>query len=124
MIEVLPIAGIKSLRAVNAYSALLLGIKMLPAYCAERYEDFLLRVEKMPAEDQEKIFRAGAEFVELDPKEVEALLAFTADANGVSFGQNNIKNLKPFEIIDRIVAVCMKISEIKIDMVTEYEKKK
>lgn len=115
--------GYKSLRAFNAFNALLLGLKMLPAYQLESYEDFYARIEEMPAPDQEKLVREAAHFVELQKDEVEALLCFACDPNGVPYTAENVKNLGPKELIDAIVAVCMKIAEIKIDLVSDGEKK-
>lgn len=122
--KVLELKGYKSLRAFNAYHALLLGLKMLPAYFQESYEDFLGRVKLMPPEDQEKIIREATWFVELKKDEVEALICFCTDKNGVPYHAANLGNLGPEEIVECVVAVCKEIAKIKIDLVTEDEKKK
>lgn len=116
--------GYKSLRALNAYSALLLGLKMLPAYAVEQYESFLARVQSLPAIDQIKIFREAAHFVELAEEEVKAMICFCRDKNGVPFTAENMKNLGPQELVEVIVSVCHEISKIKIDIISEDEKKK
>lgn len=124
MIKVLPLKGHKSLRAFNAFHALILGGKMLPAYMGETYELFLSRIQDMPPEDQRKILSEFACFVELQPEEVSAILTFCADANGVPYSAENMKNLGPKELHEAIVAVCMEIGKIKIDLVSDGEKKK
>lgn len=124
MRKVAELRGYKSLRALNAFSALTLGLKMLPAYMAETYEDFLNRLSAMPEADQLKMLREAALFVELQKEEVEALVGFCSDKNGVPYEAANLKNLGPDELIEVIVAVCGEIAKMKIDFVTPNEKKK
>ncbi len=121
--KVLELKGYKSLRALNAFHALMLGLKMLPSYMAESYEDFFERIERMDETDQEKMIREAALFVELQKDEVEALVCFCQDANGVPYTAENVKNLGPDQLIDCIVAVCMAISRINISIISESEKK-
>lgn len=121
--KVLELKGYKSLRAFNAFHALVLGLKMLPAYMSETYEDFFNRLQIMPPCDQEKFIREAALFVKLEEEEVQALISFCADPNGVPFGPENLKSLKPETLVDIIVAVSMEICKIKIDFVSDSEKK-
>lgn len=121
--KVLELRGFKSLRALNVFHTLMLGLKMLPAYMGESYEDFLDRVSKMDEADQEKLIREAALFVELQKDEVEALVCFVADGNGVPYTAANVKNLGPKELHEIVVAVCREIAKIKVDLVGEAEKK-
>ena len=121
--RVLELRGYKSLRAMNAFNALVLGLKMLPAYMGESYEDFLARLQAMPHADQKKMLKEAAMFVELQKEEVEALVCFCADPNGVPYTSENLKSLKPDVILEIIVSVCAEIAKIKIDFVSESEKK-
>lgn len=121
--KVLELKGFKSLRAMNAFNALMLGLKMLPAYMGETYEDFFARIQKMSVADQNKMIREAAMFVELQEEEVKALICFCADKNGVPYSSENLKNLGPGELIEMIVSVCAEIAKIKIDMLSESEKK-
>lgn len=121
--KVLPLKGFKSLRALNAFHTLMLGLKMLPAYMHEQYEAFYSRLAEMPPADQEKMIREAALFVELQEEELKALISFCADANGVPYSDENVKNLGPKEFHEMIVAVCVAISKIKIDLVSDSEKK-
>lgn len=123
MIQVLELKGYKSLRALNAFHALMLGLKMLPSYMGESYEDFFLRIQSMPPADQMKMIREAALFVELQKEEVEALICFSADKNGVPYVSENLKGLAPDQILEIIIAVCFEISKIKIDFVSDSEKK-
>lgn len=121
--KVLELKGYKSLKALNAFHTLMLGLKMLPAYCGESYEDFYSRVALMSEADQEKIIREAALFVELQKEEVEAIVCFCTDPNGVPYTSENLKNIDPGQIVEMIVAVCKEISKIKIDFTSENEKK-
>lgn len=123
MIQVLELKGYKSLRAMNAFHALMLGLKMLPSYMGESYEEFFLRIQQMPQDDQKKMIKEAALFVELQKEEVEALVCFCSDKNGVPYTSENLKSLKPDEILEIIIAVCFEISKIKIDFVSDSEKK-
>ena len=121
--KVLELKGYKSLKALNAFHALMLGLKMLPAYAAESYEDFYAKVDAMDEKDQETLVREAAMFVELQKDEVEAIICFATDQNGVPYTAENVKSLGPKELIEVIVAVCMAISKIKINFVSDSEKK-
>lgn len=122
--KVLPLKGYKSLRALNAFNALVLGLKMIPEYMTMSYEDFLNRLSGMPEADQISMLKKAALFVELQKEEVEAIVCFCTDKNGVPYEAANLKNLGPDELIDVIVSVCAEIAKMKIDFVTDNEKKK
>ena len=124
MIKVLELRGLKSLRALNAFNTLLLGLKMLPNYMGETYVEFLGRIQAMPFDDQMKMIREAAMFVPLEKEEVEALVCFCADKNGVPYEPANMKTLGPGDLVEIIVAVCGEIAKMKIDFVSENEKKK
>ncbi len=117
------IKGIRSLRAFNVYNSLLLGIKMLPQYLKESYEEFYSRLKDMEPDDQAKIIREAAFFIEIQPEELEAMAIFCKDSNGVPISRENLKNFSPGDLIDMIEAVCTEISKFKIDLVSEAEKK-
>lgn len=121
--RVLELRGYKSLKALNAFHTLMLGLKMLPAYMAVPYEEFYSRVEHMSPQDQEKLIREAVLFVELQKDEVEALACFVVDANGIPYSAENMKSLSPADLVEIIVSVCKEISKIKINFVSETEKK-
>lgn len=122
--KVLELKGYKSLKALNAFSALLLGLKMLPMYMSQSYETFHEGFKDMDDGEKETFLRQAVAFVQLEQDEVEALLGFACDKNGVPYSSANVKNLSPVELHETIVAVCMEIGRIRIDLVSESEKKK
>lgn len=121
--QVLELTGYKSLRAFNGFHSLMLGMKMLPMYAHETYEDFFARVEEMSETDQERLIRQAILFVELSKDEVEAIVSFCVDPNGAPYQSANLKHAKPDQIHSMIVAVCLEILKIKVSMVSSAEKK-
>jgi hypothetical protein len=121
--KVRELKGYNSYRALQAFHSLMLGLKMLPAYIGESYEEFYQKVELMPEADQEKLIREAALFVKLDREEMESLLLFCEDPNGVAYDAKSINNLSAEQFMDVIVSVCLEISKIKVKFVTESEKK-
>ncbi len=115
--------GFNSIRALNIYYSLLVGVKMLPAYQTETFEGFLQRVENLDARGREQVIRQGALIVQLEQEDVESIVSFCQDKNGISYSAANLDNLKPQELFEIIVAVCVEVSKIKIDFITESEKK-
>lgn len=122
--KVLPLKGYKSLRALNAFHVLLLGLKMLPAYLEEDYETFYEGFSHRSDAEKEKLLREAILFVNLQPEEVMALIAFATDKNGIGYTEVNSRNLGPDELVECMVAVCMEIGRIKIELLSQDEKKK
>ncbi len=121
--KVLELKGFKSLRALNGFHSLLLGMKMLPMHIAQSYVEFYKDFELLPEKEQRATLKEAALFVELDKDEVEAIVSFCCDPNGIPYEASNIKNLSPDQLIEAIVSVCFEIGKIKIDFVTDEEKK-
>lgn len=115
--------GFKSLRAMNVFHTLMLGLKMLPMHLAEPYEEFYARIKSLPEEQQKAMISKAALFVTLEEPEVEAIAYFCEDANGVPYNSASLKKLGPDKIHEMIVAVCFEISKIQIDMISDAEKK-
>lgn len=123
MIKVRELRGYKSLRALNTFHTLLMGTKMLPAYMSESYEFFLLRIKAMDAAGREAVLREGVRFVPLTEEEVEAVVYFCTDGNGVPLSAENLKSYEPQKLKDCIIAVCLEIGKIEVDILSEEEKK-
>lgn len=121
--EVTRLEGYKSLRALNAFHTLMLGLKMLPAYGAIPYEEFYKTMSEMPDEDKKKLITEAALLVNLEKEEVEAMVCFCKDKNGVPYSAENMKSLSPAELVEVIVSVAFEITKFKIDFVTGSEKK-
>lgn len=112
------------MRALNAFTTLLLGMKMLPANMHLTFEEWLSIVEGMDEYGRMKTLEYGARIVALDPEEVKALVCFCTDKNGIPYSAENLKTLGPGELVEVIVTVCMEIMQnVKIDLITEAEKK-
>lgn len=124
VIEVSEIKGHAGFRAFQAFHTLLLGLKMLPAYLHETYEEFYEQGFKDKSDEEKaKFLREALLFVKLEEDEIESLVSFAKDINGVPYGKSNIKNLKPDELSEILVAVLSEIGRIKITLVTSDEKK-
>lgn len=121
--KVLDICGPKGYSAVIVFNTLMMGLKMLPAYMEETWEDFLARVQLMEPKDQKKMIREAAMFVKLEKLELADIVCFCCDKNGVPYTAENLNNLSPPEIFDVITEVAFKVSQFKIGFATEAEKK-
>lgn len=91
---------------------------------ATDYQTFYASFEKMDDAQKEKMLREAVAFVQLSPEEVDAVLCFATDKNGIAYTDVNKGNLTPDELFEIIVAVGMEISKIKIELVSSDEKKK
>jgi hypothetical protein len=122
--KVRELRGIPAFHAFQAFQKVMLGLKMLPAYAAEGFEEFYARVEKMPLPDQETMIReALALGMKLDPEEIMDLLQFVEDPNGVAYGPAQIKGLDPKGLHEALTAICLELTKVKINLVSEREKK-
>lgn len=120
----LPLVGYKSLTALNAYHALLMGLKMIPGNSHYTFEEFLAILEAMSDEDKINTLVTGAKIVQLEEEEIKSLICFCTDKNGIAYKAENMKTLSPSDLVEVIVTVCMEIMKnIKIDLVTTVEKK-
>jgi hypothetical protein len=120
---VLPLVGAKALRAFQAFNALLLGLKMLPVYQNWAYEKFFEDFQDKTESEKETCIREALAFVELKPDEIEAVLSFATDKNGVPFSSVNTKSMPLAELFETMVLVLAEIGKIKIYLVTPEEKK-
>jgi hypothetical protein len=73
--------------------------------------------------EKETILREAIAFVHLSQDEVESLLSFVKDKNGIPYSSASIKGLPLPEIFEAMLAVCMEIGRLKIKLVSEHEKK-
>lgn len=123
--KVLPLKGYKSLQALNAYTALMIGMKMTPDNAHYTMKDYFTIVEMMSDEDKIMTLSHAARIVELTQEEVKSLISFCTDKNGMPYASENLKNLGPSELVEIIVTVCLEVmNNINIDLVSEEEKKK
>lgn len=124
-IKVLPLKGVNSYFALQAYAKMLLGLFMLPTYAEKHdYHEFYEAIEKMPFPEQEKVIREGIFLGALERDEIMDLAQFASDVNGVPFSEENMKKLNPEEIFEILIVVCLECSKIKPRLITDTEKKK
>lgn len=123
MIKVLELKNSGSMAALNVYITLLIGLKHLPEYYLEDWDEFFQRIEQMDDISKENFIRRGAMITPLEAKDIEGALRFVADPNGVPYTSANIKNLGLKEIFESVVAVSVAVSRLQINFVTAAEKK-
>lgn len=123
MKKVLPLVGYKSLRALNAFHMIMMGLKMIPIYAFIPYEEFFKSFDDKSEKEKEVFLREGLAIIELKEDEVDALIGFCCDGNGIPYGKSNTKNLDLKEIYECCLSVLVEISKIEISFITESEKK-
>lgn len=121
--KTLPLVGYKSLRALNAFHMIMMGLKMIPIYAFIPYEEFFQSFEEKTQPEKDMFLREGLAIIELQEDEIEALLGFCTDPNGIPYGKANVKNLDLKTIYDCCLMVLIEISKIEITFITESEKK-
>lgn len=112
------------MHALNAYNSLLLGLWMLPANMTKDRLGFLVEMQALPPEQQETWLRESIAFVKLSAEEIGSLITFATDPNGVPYQASNRDNLDLMEIFEICLAVCVEISKIKVQLISEEEQKK
>lgn len=122
--KVLAIKGSNALNALQGFSALLLGFKMLPSRIAEDFEHYYESFKDKTDPEKEKVLREALMFVNLKKDEIEAIVSFATDKNGIPYSAASIKNMELKDLFEVIIAVCMEIGRIKISLVSDDEKKK
>lgn len=122
--KIKPILGYNCYRAYQVYRDIILASYIFwsanKIYLSddenkpESYKDFLLRFERSTEEERREIIKLGAETFNLSMEEICFLIGLVEDANGVPYSKSNIDNLKPNEIIDIIIEVCLEISRVTV----------
>lgn len=100
-----------------------MGLKLIPLYAFIPYEDFYAGFEEKTDAEKELFLREGLAMIKLEDDEIEALIGFCCDKNGIPYTKANIKNLDLKQIYDCCLAVMLEISKIEISFITESEKK-
>jgi len=123
VIKILPLKGPDTYWALQSYIKLLFGLKMLPMYMGKTLEEFFDHVEQMPVEDRQKIVRQAVLMVTLERDEINALIKFAADKNGVPFTRENTSSLDPNDFMEIIHAVTQAIAALEPNFLSASEKK-
>lgn len=122
-IKLLPLKGPDTYWALQSYIKLLFGLKMLPMYMGKTLEEFFDSIEAMPVEDRKKIVRQAVLMVTLDGGEINSLLKFATDKNGVRFSHENTAGLEPGQFMEIIHAVTQAIAALEPNFLSASEKK-
>jgi len=108
--------GINGVRAFHSALALRRSLYYIPKDV--HHETFLELsnwFDKLDDENKRKYLKLAIEDgAWLEEKEIEALLKFAKDENGVPICKENIENLKPFEIDDLTLEVACEILKAKV----------
>ena len=107
--QVAELKGIRSVRALQVCSTLLLGMLMLPINLNKKFDEFFKDIAKLPVDDQRKVLRDAVKLVALGDDEINACLAFCKDKNGVPIDKSNIENYPPGVIAEMVVSVCLSV---------------
>lgn len=123
MMKVTELVGYESVKALNVYSAVLIGGKNIPDYVHLPFETYFQTIAAKSPAERENFFRVASALVPLERDEIEAITQFCLDPNGVPFQRAQLKSMPLKDIFEIIVAVCVHISQFKIDFVSTAEKK-
>ncbi len=115
--------GLKSVWALNAYSTLVYGLATEQACLGQDYETTAAKFEALPLAEKEKQLRHALQIVNLQKEDMQNLLAFVVDGNGIPYDQKNLDKLEPSEIIEAMLAVCVKLADMRPFICPEEVKK-
>lgn len=122
--KVLPIVGYKGYLAAVTLQRLILGLKMIPGNMHLTMEELTDIVKAMSSDDQLKTLTQAAMLIDLKNEELDAMVCFCTDKNGIPYTAENRGNLKPNEYWEIIVTVCFHlVTYMRVDLITEEEKK-
>jgi F0F1-type ATP synthase delta subunit len=121
--KVLPLKGLKSVWALNAFNSLLLGLAIENAMTGQDIEQTYAAFEKLDEKAKEKSIKDALQRINLQEDDMKNLLAFATDNNGIPYTEENIKSLAPEKIIDALSRVCLEISKIKVHSIDADVKK-
>lgn len=123
IIKTKELSGLSSYSAFQVFYKILLGLKMYVAYAHYKPEEFFEYISNLDEQGQEKVVREALMLVPIEKEEILVLASFCVDKNNVPFGASNMASLKPNEVLDILTKACMELAKIRIDFVTEDEKK-
>lgn len=123
MIKTLPLQGLKSVYALNAFMTLLFGLATEQRLAGQDFEETYANFEALPIEDKAKQLRHALQIVNLQKEDMLSLLAFAQDKNGIAFTEASVKQMPPGDILDAMLAVCLELAKIKPRTLSEDVKK-
>ena len=113
-VEVVELKGIKSVKALNIYSQLLLGYKMLPIHIDKTYDEFLEYFSKLDENDKRIIIKQALSAVNMEDTDITTLTSFAKDENGVLYTKSVIDHLPANKIVEVAAEVCMALDRLEV----------
>lgn len=123
MIKTKELRGLQSVWALNAYSTLVYGLATEQACLGQDYETSTAKFEALPLADKEKQLRHALQIVNLSKDDMQNLLAFALDVNGIPYSQKNVDKLPPMELVEAMLAVCLELAQLRPQICPEDAKK-
>lgn len=116
MIRAEEIKGIKGLCAFKALHTLLFNYYLLPEFKKDKetYGDFLKRFHKMDDDEKREVLEMSLYFAGIEVKEIETLVSFAEDVNGVHYSKASMNNLDFPQLFEIIIDVCLEVAKIKV----------
>jgi hypothetical protein len=112
-VKVKELKGLRALRAYLIYQKLIICLGLTVFNPEKDSGTLLLKFGDYDLQKRKELLTKACSVVPLEDDEVEALTRFAVDENGIAFEKPALANLKPNEIIDLMVAVCMKLDAIE-----------
>jgi len=122
-IKILPLVNLKSVQAFCAYNNVLFGLHCSPSNMGKTDEQFFDWFDGLTEEEKEKQLRFGLSLAKISTEEMLDLCYFASDENGIQYTEINLKKLNPKEIIEIMLAVCIAMTKIKVNSVSDEQKK-
>lgn len=122
--RVLTIKGTASFQALTVMQALIYGYWLVPGLSGDKtWKEFREGYYDYSDDEKEHILRNAVGFVKVSPEEIETMLSFIPDKNGIPLCAASIKNLDLGQAFEMMIAVLMEMSKIRISFISESEKK-
>lgn len=122
--KVTDLIGLKGWNAYSVFQRLMIGVKMLPFYDQMSYEEFYNYLDELPPQEQLKYIKQALLLVKMEGSEVLTLIECCSDPNGIAYGEAHLKSMPLDKMFDLMVEACVELSKIKINFISEDEKKK
>lgn len=122
-VKVKELRGLESVWALNAYHTLVRGLAIEQACMGQEMDVTFAKFEALDAAGKERELRRAFSLVNLPEEDMQNLLLFALDANGIPYGKRTLKNIGPADLIEAMVAVCLEIAKITPRVCPEDVKK-
>lgn len=108
--------GLKGAKAYHSALSLVRSLWYIPKDVDHQtFEEMTGWFDQLNDDEKRKYLKLAVEDgAELTDQEIQSLLIFAKDQNGIPFGKENIENLTPFEIYETIIDVACNIFKLKV----------